>query len=247
VTSTRQLSDAEALALPAGAEHYMAYVGRPDQYDLRGAAQFALLIALGLRSRHRLLDFGCGSLRAGRLLIPYLDAANYHGLEPNQWLVDDAIERQLGRDLIRLKRPSFHGFDDFRAERCGTGFHYIVAQSILSHAGVDIARTALAGFAQALTPDGLALVTFAHARPGLAPAETTAGWVYPKGVGYAPDAILQLIAEAGLCGRALPWRHPYQTWYAIARDAAAVPPATADPLLQGAVLGTPEWSAEAHP
>jgi hypothetical protein len=34
---TRQLSDAEALLLPAGAEHYMAYAGQPSQYDPRSS------------------------------------------------------------------------------------------------------------------------------------------------------------------------------------------------------------------
>ncbi|MHC4422967.1 MAG: hypothetical protein ACYS1E_20600, partial [Planctomycetota bacterium] len=71
--SVRDLPRDEAQQLRAGAEHYMAYVGPPDRYDLMGASQFRLLCTLGLRAPHRLLDFGCGSLRAGRLFIPYLN------------------------------------------------------------------------------------------------------------------------------------------------------------------------------
>lgn len=60
---------------------YRSYVGPADQYDLIGAAQFALLYALGLREYHRLLDIGCGSLRAGRMLISYLNSGGYTGVE----------------------------------------------------------------------------------------------------------------------------------------------------------------------
>jgi len=77
--------------LKAGDNHYMAYVGPPTQYDFMGATQFRLLCTLDLRANHYLLDFGCGSLRAGRLFISYLDEGRYFGIEPNKWLIEDAI------------------------------------------------------------------------------------------------------------------------------------------------------------
>lgn len=58
------------LGRPAGDQHYRAYVGPPQNYDLISAMSFGLLTALGLRQHHSLLDIGCGSLRNGRLLIP---------------------------------------------------------------------------------------------------------------------------------------------------------------------------------
>ena len=81
--------------LKPGDKNYKAYVGLPDRYDFMGATQFRLLTSLGLRAHHKLLDFGCGSLRAGKLFIPYLDAANYHGQDPNEWLIRDGIENEL--------------------------------------------------------------------------------------------------------------------------------------------------------
>jgi hypothetical protein len=66
----RDLPDTDAKKLRPGSDHYTAWVGPPDRYDFMGATQFALLFAIGLRGHHKLLDFGCGSLRAGRLLIP---------------------------------------------------------------------------------------------------------------------------------------------------------------------------------
>jgi len=240
--ATRNLPEAEARGLEAGSDHYLAYVGPPDQYDLMGATQFRLLTTLGLRSFNRLLDFGCGSLRAGRLLIPYLDRGNYHGLEPNTWLIEDAIARQLGQDLIALKWPHFHAFDDFRAERCGVDFDFILAQSIFSHCGLDLVERVLTGFAQALARSGLALATIIH--PGPSNAEFTgSGWVYPEVVALAPLTVAEIAARVGLYGRALPWFHPRQTWYALARDPARVPPREYDCHLRGAVLNEPAWQA----
>ena len=68
--------------LPAGNLHYRAYVGPPEKYDLLGALQFQVLTNLGLREYHKLLEVGCGSLRVGRLLVPYLIDGNYYAIEP---------------------------------------------------------------------------------------------------------------------------------------------------------------------
>lgn len=239
----RTLTDLEAKSLPAGAAHYTAYVGPPTQYDLMGATQFQLLVTLGLRDFHRVLDFGCGSLRAGRLLIPYLAPGHYHGLEPNVWLVEDAIERQLGADLVALKRPRFHAFDDFHAERCGCDFDFILAQSIFSHCGADLIATSLHGFRRSLTPRGLALVTLLH--PGQDGAEEFhgSGWIYPDSVAHAPRTFARIVAAAGLFSRPLPWFHPRQTWHVVAGDPRALPPHSFDRHLRGAVLNVPAWQA----
>src|SRR5437667_11270715 len=107
------------IGLAAGAPHYRAYVGPPERYDVMAATQFHLLTSLGLRDFHTLLDIGCGSLRLGRLAIPYLRPGRYHGLEPNRWLVDEGISRECGGDLVRIKQPSFRHDDDFSLTRFG--------------------------------------------------------------------------------------------------------------------------------
>ena len=184
--SMRALSDSAANSLLPGQDHYRAYVGPPEQYDLMGATQFMLLVTLGLRGHHRLLDFGCGSLRAGRLLIPYLDFGNYHGLEPNDWLVQEGLHRQLGDDIVTVKRPHFHRFDDFRADRCGQEFDFIVAQSIFSHAGPDMMAVAFDSFTRALKADGLAALTVLHPERTGGVEEHADGWLYPGCLSYAP-------------------------------------------------------------
>ncbi len=240
--STRNLSDSDARALGAGAGHYTAFVGQPQQYDLMGATQFRLLTTLGLRDSHRVLDFGCGSLRAGRLLIPYLRRGHYHGLEPNAWLIEDAINRQLGRDLIALKAPHFHAFDDFRADRCGSNFDFILAQSIFSHCGADLIELALGGFARALAASGLALATFIEPGQNGTAEFTGSGWIYPGSVAHAPKTVVAILGRIGLHGRRLPWFHPRQTWYVLARDANRLPQPEFDRHLRGAVLNVAEWA-----
>jgi hypothetical protein len=70
---------------------HRAYVGAPEEWDLVASRQVSLLLAAGLRDTHRLVDVGCGSLRAGRMLIPYLRPDHYFGVEPNRWLVEKGI------------------------------------------------------------------------------------------------------------------------------------------------------------
>src|SRR5437868_14897345 len=87
------------VGLKPGDAHYRAYVGPPEDYDLIAAMTFNLLTTLGLRQHHSLLDVGCGSLRIGRLLIPYLNCGKYFGVETNNWLVEAGIEHELGKDV----------------------------------------------------------------------------------------------------------------------------------------------------
>src|ERR1017187_6689363 len=70
------------VGLAAGAHHYRAYVGLPERYDTLAVLQFKVLTDLGLREHHTVLDVGCGSLRLGRLLLPYLLPDRYVGVEP---------------------------------------------------------------------------------------------------------------------------------------------------------------------
>lgn len=224
--------------LKPGDHHYQAFVGPPGQYDFMGATQFRLLCSLGLRAHHRLLDFGCGSLRAGRLFIPYLDADRYCGVEPNRWLIEDAVANQLGRDLLEIKRPRFAHNDDFTAGMFGDRFDFIIAQSIFSHTGPDLTAKALASLGASLGPEGLLAATFVEGRRN----QVDNGWVYPDCVAYRPARIKRFAREAGLFAVRLPWYHPRQTWYLFAREKSRLPGRSLRRHLRGAVLLDPEFA-----
>ncbi len=127
------------VGLKPGDPHYRAYVGPPEDYDLIAAMTFNLLTTLGLRQHHSLLDVGCGSLRIGRLLIPYLNQGKYFGVEPNEWLVEEGIKRELGEALVQIKRPTFFFSDSPEVVvQAKVSFDFALAQSIFSHCGLDL-------------------------------------------------------------------------------------------------------------
>lgn len=200
--------------LRPGDAHYRAYVGPPGDYDVIAATQVSLLFAAGLRETHLLCDVGCGSLRAGRLLIPYLRPGHYFGIEPNRWLVEEGIERELGRDMIDLKRPTFSWADDFSLAAFGVEFDFVVAQSIFSHTFPDLTAVGFAGVRAALAPDGVLVATFVEGDGG----PDGAGWEYPGCVEYTWPTVKAMLAEAGLAGHRVDWMHPRQRWFVASRD-----------------------------
>lgn len=221
---------------------YMDYVGSPALYDFMGAMQFRLLCALGLRAHHHLLDFGCGSLRAGRLFIAYLNEGGYCGIEPNKWLVEEAIANQVGADAVAMKRPRFDFNADLRTGVFGIQFDFIVAQSIFSHAGADLIAAALANFRESLKTDGLVAATFCEGARDF----RGEGWIYPDFVDYRPPTVESFARSAELFVTRIPWYHPGQAWYLFARDRKRLPGAYAKRFLRGAVLDpefTSSWKA----
>ena len=205
------LDDQESLGvgLKPGDAHYRAYVGPPEDYDLIAAMTFNLLTTLGLRQHHSLLDVGCGSLRIGRLLIPYLNRGKYFGIEPNEWLVEEGIKRELGEALLEIKRPTFFFSDSPETiAQAKVSFDFAVAQSIFSHCGLDLIKNWLSAVSRSLAEDGALVATFL---PGEQDSPTK-GWVYPECVNYKPATMRQTAAESGLRFELLDWKHPRQAW-----------------------------------
>lgn len=203
------------LELKAGDDHYRSFVGPPKNYDLVAAMVFNLLTCAGLRQGHKVLDVGCGSLRIGRLLIPYLNAGNYIGVEPNRWLIRDGIMNEVGRDQIRIKRPVFSYRDSLNEFSQPLNIDYALAQSIFSHCGIDLVRQWLQQVAPHLTPQGALFATFLVADTDY----DGMGWVYPNNVRYRVETMAGLAAGAGLKFTLLDWKHPGQSWGLYAREA----------------------------
>jgi SAM-dependent methyltransferase len=153
--------------------------------------QFNLLTSLGLRDHHTLLDIGCGSLRLGRLAVPYLRPGRYFGLEPNAWLIAEGIARECGRDLIVIKQPRFEHFTDFRLTAFGRRFDYLIAQSIFTHAAPAQIRHCLAEAQRSMHANS---VFVANIMAGDTNYEGNT-WVYPGCVTYT-DTKMQELADA---------------------------------------------------
>jgi len=195
--------------LKPGDAHYRAYVGPPEDYDLIAAMTFNLLTTLGLRQHHSLLDIGCGSLRIGRLLIPYLNRGKYFGVEPNQWLVEEGIKREFGEALLEIKRPTFFLSDSPEViTQAKVSFDFALAQSIFSHCGLDLIKGWLSAVSRSLAPDGALVATFLM---GEEDCDKT-GWIYPDCVNYRPTTLEHAAENVNLHFEILDWKHPRQTW-----------------------------------
>ena len=208
-------SDNLGLGLAPGDHHYRAYVGPPEDYDLVAAMTFNLLTTLGLRQGHSLLDVGCGSLRVGRLLIPYLNRRNYVGIEPNRWLVEEGVAHEIGESLLEIKEPQFIYTDSPSdlASREGS-FDFVVAQSIFSHCGWDLMTRWLRGISACLRPSGALVATFIKSDIG----SERAGWIYPDCVAHTEPSLREAASAMGFTFEILDWKHPRQTWALFARE-----------------------------
>jgi len=234
----RELSVEESFTLEPGEDHYRAYVGPPGRFDFMSATQFALLFQMGMKDNHRILDFGCGSLRLGRLLIPFLQKGGYFGIDPNKWLIGDGIERELGADAVRIKSPRFDYNTDYDCGVFGNKFDFIMAQSIVTHTGPGFMTSLFSSVAKNLEDNGLFLFSYTREHDEDAPLPAD-GWYYPGCVGYSRTTITKLLADCGLKSIALPWFHPGADWHVAALDDNALPPTDRIGELTGQVLTRP--------
>jgi SAM-dependent methyltransferase len=95
-------------------EGYKRYFGgKAKEWGQRGSFQLWMMRQLGLVPESRFLDLGCGALRGGVHLIPYLNTGNYCGVDPHQDLVTIA-NRVAKEENLDPKQPILkvlHGYD----------------------------------------------------------------------------------------------------------------------------------------
>jgi SAM-dependent methyltransferase len=189
-------------------KEHRSYVGPGESYDLIAAMTFNLLTSYGLRGHHRVLDIGCGSLRNGRLLIQYLDAGNYVGVEPNYWLLDDAMKYETGNEIMEMKQTTF--IVDNKIEKYDNYFDYVFAQSIFSHAGFDIMGSWFQDIKRVLKPDGFCFFTYFKS---VHSDKSKTGWAYPDCVKHCIEDIKFLADELSMEAFDIYVPHPHdQQW-----------------------------------
>jgi hypothetical protein len=202
------------LGLPPGAHHHRAYVGPPEDYDLISAMCFNLLTSLGLRQHHVVLDIGCGSLRLGRLLIPYLNRECYLGVDPNKWLIEDGINNEIGLDLIELKNPTFYFNDSITNFNSLSKIDFAIAQSIFSHCSINLIENWVYEVSIRLKSTGALLATYVSDHNNY----EGDGWIYPGCVGYTEEKLSEIARKYKLKFQPLDWQHPRQKWIIFYKD-----------------------------
>lgn len=146
------------LPLPADPLRYRGYVG--DMWDEMGMLQRDFLITEGLRSNDVLVDVACGSLRAGRLFIAYLDSGNYLGLDHHKWLIELGLKHEVPKDLRTQKKPEFVVTDPFDFGGLSKRPTYGIAQSLFSHLTKDDISLCLRNVYHFMLPAGRFYATF---------------------------------------------------------------------------------------
>ncbi len=197
-----------------GGNHFRAYVGPPNYYDLIGATQFNLLTLFGMRETSTLLDIGCGSLRGGRFSIMYLRPGKYYGLDSEEWVFQEGLQAHFGEEFAERKRPSFVHDKDFKFTKFGRKFDFMMAHSIFTHAPDWQIKQCMTEAAKVMVPETVFLATFFESLDGT--DYEGKEWLYPDIVRYRKETISSFVEECGLECQHFEWPHPFnQKWIAV--------------------------------
>ncbi|HVT22029.1 MAG TPA: class I SAM-dependent methyltransferase [Mycobacteriales bacterium] len=125
-----------------------------------GKLQFDYLVRHGLQPHHRVLEIGCGNLRAGWRIIRYLDAEHYFGIDISQQALRSAQRNLVERGLVD-KRPHLELVRDQTYSTFPDAvFDVVHAHSVFSHAPLDVIEDCFAHVGRIMKPDGFFDFTF---------------------------------------------------------------------------------------
>lgn len=110
------------------------FVGGTGQlWDEIAHLQLEFLKSEGLAPTDVLMDIACGSLRAGRLFINYLEESHYLGLEKELNLLIHGVAEELGIETFSTKKPQLVVSGNFEFDKFLTQPSFAIAQSLFTH------------------------------------------------------------------------------------------------------------------
>jgi SAM-dependent methyltransferase len=125
-----------------------------------GELQFSYLLTHGLRPDHRVLDIGCGNLRAGWRFIQYLDPGHYYGVDISPEILLAALTELRDHDL-QHKYPHLVLVNDLNFEFLpDQAFDVIHAHSVFTHTRADVIDRCFSAATRLLKPDGFFDLTY---------------------------------------------------------------------------------------
>ena len=131
-----------------------------DSWLKLGQMQFDYLVSHGLKPGMRMLEIGCGNLRAGRLFIDYLDAGDYYGIDISPDILL-AAQRTLAEADLQRKLPHLTLVQDLKlAFLPADHFDVVHAHSVFSHSPLEVIEECLANVGRVMKPDGFFDFTF---------------------------------------------------------------------------------------
>lgn len=162
-----------------------------------GQLQFDYLTGHGLKPDLRMLEIGCGNLRAGRLFIDYLDAGNYYGtdISPDILL---AAQRTVVEFGLQRKLPHLALVDDLRLDFLPDGYFDVVhAHSVFSHSPLTVIDECLANVGRIMAPGGFFDFTFDR-------TQGTEHQVLREDFYYRTETLIDLARRHGLQAEFMP-------------------------------------------
>lgn len=152
----------------------------------------------GLEPSHRLLDFGCGTLRTGKYFIDLLERRRYVGVDVSRGAIEHARAVVSANRRLRTKEPVLRAVEPFEDLDLPWSPDFILCHSVFTH-----------------LPRGAAARTFRQLRRVMAP-DTTLGLsafvgdryeqhTY-KDVRYPQADLVEMAREAGIRLRRLDGR-----------------------------------------
>jgi SAM-dependent methyltransferase len=176
-------------------------------WDEIGRLQLDFLISRGLREHHRVLDVGCGSLRAGVKLVNHLRAGHYAGSDLNESLLTAGYEIELAKEGLTHKLPRSNLVVDgeFDFSWCPMRFDFVVAQSVFTSLPLNFLRVCLERLPSFVVPGGKLFISIFEI-PDDHPTSTP--YRHPSGiVSYATrEPYHYRFSDIAFCCRALPWQ-----------------------------------------
>ncbi len=121
---------------------YKEYVG--GAWELMGEWQMQFLqnCCPEFSESVKFLDVGCGSMRLGRHLIPYLDTHCYTGIDRCQEIVEAGIQHELPQGILADKQPKFIYTTDFDLIGCEP-VDFIWASAVFNHLNTESLKNCL--------------------------------------------------------------------------------------------------------
>ncbi|MEV5438046.1 class I SAM-dependent methyltransferase [Streptomyces sp. NPDC052682] len=176
------------------AEAAVGHTPSPQAWARIGRMQFDYLVRHGLRPHHRMLEIGCGNLRAGRLFIDYLDTGHYHGIDISPHILL-AAQDTLVRDGLQAKLPYLVLTDDLTfAFLPDAHFDVVHAHSVFSHSPRHVIEECFAHVGRILAPGGFFDFTFDR-------TEGEEHQVLHEDFYYRTETLAGLAARHGLAAR----------------------------------------------
>ncbi len=185
------------------------------RWEETGVIQMEMLEALGVKPHHRLLDIGCGPLRTGCRLVPWLEAGNYWGTDASLALMHKGYHDELtDQDRARLPLAQLVQDEAFDFPGLPDHFDWLLCFAVFTHLPLPYLRRALLRVGQRFTrfqgfaftvflaPSAEALLAPCRQPDGVVTHDTRAPWH------MLAEDVQHFAAQAGLAVTIRPDRLP---------------------------------------